>query len=66
MYERRAADILRSDGSEAKGSISHVKSCIGRVARPCILDGDAVASGEDGIALFGRLCDRRYDATVFL
>jgi ATP-dependent DNA ligase len=34
--------------------------------RSCILDGEAVACGEDGIASFDRIRDRQYDAGVFL
>jgi ATP-dependent DNA ligase len=33
--------------------------------RSCILDGEAVACGENGIALFDRIRYRRYDSTVF-
>jgi ATP-dependent DNA ligase len=35
-------------------------------ARSCIIDGEAVACGEDGIASFNRIRYRRYDADVFL
>ena len=35
-------------------------------ARSCILDGEAVACGEDGIALFERIRYRRHDASVFM
>jgi bifunctional non-homologous end joining protein LigD len=34
--------------------------------RSCIIDGEAVACGEDGIALFDRIRYRRNDAGVFL
>ena len=34
--------------------------------RSCILDGEAVACGEDGIASFDRIRYRRHDADVFL
>ena len=34
--------------------------------RSCILDGEAVACGEDGIANFDRIRYRRHDADVFL
>jgi hypothetical protein len=38
------------------------------VLRPCscILAGEAVACGDDGIALFERIRYRRYDASVFM
>jgi bifunctional non-homologous end joining protein LigD len=35
-------------------------------ARSCIIDGEAVACGGDGIASFDRICYGHYDATVFL
>jgi ATP-dependent DNA ligase len=34
--------------------------------RSCIVDGEAVACGEDGIASFDRIRYRHYDASVFL
>jgi bifunctional non-homologous end joining protein LigD len=35
-------------------------------SRSCIIDGDAVACGDDGIALFERIRYRRHDASVFM
>jgi bifunctional non-homologous end joining protein LigD len=35
-------------------------------SRSCIIDGEAVACGEDGLSLFDRIRYRRHDATVFL
>jgi bifunctional non-homologous end joining protein LigD len=35
-------------------------------ARSCILDGEAVSCGDDGIAMFDRIRYKRYDDTVFL
>src|SRR5262245_56539665 len=35
-------------------------------ARSCIIDGEAVACDDDGIASFERICYRHYDKTVFL
>ena len=35
-------------------------------ARSCILDGEAVSCGDDGIAVFDRIRYKRYDDTVFL
>ena len=35
-------------------------------SRSCIIDGEAVACGEDGIACFDRIRYRRHDASVFL
>ena len=35
-------------------------------SRSCIIDGEAVACGEDGIASFDRIRYRRHDAEVFM
>jgi len=35
-------------------------------ARSCIIDGEAVACDDDGIASFERICYRHYDKAVFL
>jgi ATP-dependent DNA ligase len=35
-------------------------------SRSCIIDGEAVACGDDGIAVFERIRYRRYDASAFL
>jgi ATP-dependent DNA ligase len=35
-------------------------------ARSCVIDGEAVACDDDGIASFERICCRHYDQTVFL
>ena len=35
-------------------------------SRSCIIDGEAVACGDDGIASFGRIRHRHHDADVFL
>ena len=35
-------------------------------SRSCIIDGEAVACGDDGIASFDRIRYRRHDAGVFL
>ena len=35
-------------------------------SRSCIIDGEAVACGEDGIASFDRIRYRRHDEGVFL
>jgi bifunctional non-homologous end joining protein LigD len=35
-------------------------------ARSCILDGEAVTCGDDGIALFERIRYRRHDGSVFM
>jgi ATP-dependent DNA ligase len=35
-------------------------------ANSCIIDGEAVTCGDDGIASFDRICYRHYDKAVFL
>jgi ATP-dependent DNA ligase len=35
-------------------------------SRSCIIDGEAVACGDDGIALFEHIRCRRHDASIFL
>ena len=35
-------------------------------ARSCVIDGEAVACDDDGIASFERICYRHYDKAVFL
>src|SRR5438105_14929312 len=41
-----------------------VDALAGLRARSCILDGEAVACGEDGVALFDRIRYGRHDASV--
>jgi bifunctional non-homologous end joining protein LigD len=43
-----------------------VEALAGLRARSCIIDGEAVACGDDGIASFDRILYRRHDAGVFL
>ena len=43
-----------------------VEAPAGLRSRSCIIDGEAVACGEDGIASFDRIRYRRHDADVFL
>jgi bifunctional non-homologous end joining protein LigD len=43
-----------------------VEALAGLHAQSCIIDGEAVACGEDGIASFNRIRYRRHDADVFL
>jgi bifunctional non-homologous end joining protein LigD len=43
-----------------------VEAIAGLGVRSCIIDGEAVACGDDGIASFERIRYRRYDKTVFL
>jgi ATP-dependent DNA ligase len=43
-----------------------VEALAGLRPQSCIIDGEAVACGEDGIASFNRIRYRRHDADVFL
>jgi hypothetical protein len=43
-----------------------VDALAGLRQRSCIIDGEAVACGDDGIALFDRIRHRRHDESVFL
>jgi bifunctional non-homologous end joining protein LigD len=43
-----------------------VEALAGLRARSCIIDGEAVCCGQDGIALFDSIRYRRHDDTVFL
>jgi bifunctional non-homologous end joining protein LigD len=43
-----------------------VEAIVGLRARSCIIDGEAVACDDDGIASFDRIRYGQYDQTVFL
>jgi bifunctional non-homologous end joining protein LigD len=43
-----------------------VEAMAALAARSCLIDGEAVACGDDGIASFDRIRYRHYDETVFL
>ena len=43
-----------------------IVEALARRSRSCILDGEAAACGEDGIALFERIRYQRHDGSVFL
>jgi bifunctional non-homologous end joining protein LigD len=43
-----------------------VEGLVALHTRSCIIDGEAVACGEDGIASFDRIRYRRHDRSVFL
>jgi ATP-dependent DNA ligase len=36
------------------------------LVRSCMIDGEAVACGDDGLASFDRIRHRRYDDSVFM
>jgi bifunctional non-homologous end joining protein LigD len=59
LYSRPSNDLT--------GRFPLIAEAVARLrARSCILDGEAVACGDDGIAVFDRICYKRYDDTVFL
>ena len=50
-------------GNDLTQRFPQIVETLGRLrARSCILDGEAVACGEDGIASFDRIRYRRHDA----
>ncbi len=54
-------------GNDLTHRFAQIVEALARLrARSCILDGEAVACGEDGIALFERIRYRRHDASVFM
>ena len=69
--------IARKDGDRARlysrpgNELTHrfpliVEALIGLRSRTCIIDGEAVACGDDGLPSFDLLRHRRHDARVFL
>jgi len=54
-------------GNDLTGRFPLIAEAVARLrARSCILDGEAVACGDDGIAVFDRIRYKRYDDTVFV
>jgi ATP-dependent DNA ligase len=54
-------------GNDLTARFPQIVEALARLrSRSCILDGEAVACGEDGIALFERIRYRRHDASVFM
>ena len=54
-------------GNDLTHRFAQIGEALARLrARSCIFDGEAVACGEDGIALFERIRYRRHDASVFM
>jgi ATP-dependent DNA ligase len=59
LYSRRGNDLTRR--------FPLIVEAVARLRiRSCILDGEAVACGDDGIAVFERIRYQRHDHTVFL
>src|SRR5437660_9701402 len=59
LYSRSSNDL-----TERFPLIVEAMAALG--ARSCMIDGEAVSCGNDGIASFDRICLRHYDETVFL
>ena len=54
-------------GNDLTGRFTRIVDAVARLkARTCIIDGEAVACGPDGIALFDLIRYRRHDERVFL
>jgi bifunctional non-homologous end joining protein LigD len=54
-------------GNDLTGRFRLIVEAVARLrARSCIIDGEAVSCGDNGIALFERIRYRRHDDTVFL
>jgi bifunctional non-homologous end joining protein LigD len=54
-------------GNDLTDRFPLIVEALGRLrARSCIIDGEAVACGDDGISDFNRIRYRHYDASVFL
>jgi hypothetical protein len=63
---RRSASSSTADRATTALTASHRSSRPSRASRSCIIDGEAVACGDDGIALFERIRYRRHDGGVFM
>jgi bifunctional non-homologous end joining protein LigD len=59
LYSRPGNDLTERFPLIAE-AVAHLR------ARSCLLNGEAVSCGEDGIAVFERIRYKRYDHTVFL
>src|SRR6516164_8681721 len=63
----RGVRLYSRPGNDLKRRFPLIADALARLrARSCILDGEAVSCGEDGIAVFERIRYKRYDDTVFL
>jgi bifunctional non-homologous end joining protein LigD len=61
------ARLYSRPGNDLTGRFPLIAEAVARLrARSCILDGEAVACGDDGIAVFDRIRYKRYDDTVFV
>ena len=59
--------LYRRSGNDIAQRFPLIAETVARLpARSCIIDGEAVSCGDDGIAVFERILYKRYDHTVFL
>jgi bifunctional non-homologous end joining protein LigD len=59
--------LYSRSGNDLTGRFpSIVEAMVSLGANSCVMDGEAVACGDDGIASFDRIRYRHYDETVFL
>jgi bifunctional non-homologous end joining protein LigD len=59
--------LYSRSGNDLTDRFPLIVEALGRLRpRSCIIDGEAVACGEDGIASFERIRYRQHDAGVFL
>jgi ATP-dependent DNA ligase len=63
----RASSSTAAPGNDLTHRFALIVEALARLrVRSCIIDGEAVACGEDGIASFDRIRYRHHDASVFL
>jgi bifunctional non-homologous end joining protein LigD len=63
----RAARLYSRPGNDLTYRFPLIVETVARLRlRSCIIDGEAVACGDDGVPRFDRIRYRRYDASVFL
>src|ERR1700730_3285146 len=59
--------IYSRPGNDLTSRFPQIVEALSRLrSRSCIIDGEAVACGDDGIALFERIRYGRHDASVFM
>ena len=65
MQDKRVK-LYSRPGNDLTSRFPQIVEALSRLrSRSCIIDGEAVACGDDGIALFERIRYRRHDASVF-
>jgi bifunctional non-homologous end joining protein LigD len=65
--EDKRVKLYSRPGNDLTHRFPQIVEALARLrSRSCIIDGEAVACGEDGIALFERIRYRRHDASVFM